>query len=189
MKLAFIDLETTGLDRQKNNIWQFGMQIVDSSDVRTVLDELNLAFRPISMEHCEDAALVKCNITREYLEQHPVSSKEAFDTIIMLLSKHCNRYNKADKLQFVAYNAVFDSDFLREFFKKHNDDYYGSWFWSPALCVMQAAAFRLMENRGSFPNFQLGTLCKAAGIAWDDNKAHDAMYDISATRELFLAIE
>lgn len=189
MKYAFADTETTGLDREKHNIWQFAMQIVDAGDVRTVLDELDLKFRPFSMEYCEDAAFAKCGITREYLEKLPMSSQEAFDTIIAFLAKHCNRYDKKNKLQLVAYNAAFDSDFIRAFFKKHNDDYYGSWFWTPSLCVMQGAAFRLKEHRDSFPNFQLGTLCKAASLPWDETKAHDALYDIRQTRELFLAIE
>jgi exonuclease I len=50
---------------------------------------------------------------------------------------------------------------------------------------MQAAAWLTQRVRGAFVNFQLGTVCTAAGIGWDETKAHDADYDIQKTVELF----
>jgi DNA polymerase III alpha subunit (gram-positive type) len=182
-KKCFIDVETTGTDRKLHNIFQIAGIIRDENDV--ILDEFNFKFKPFSLEHFEEMALTQTNVTIEELENLNMTSTEAYEALIQVLSKHCNRFNKKDKLLFVAYNAKFDDDFIREFFAKHDDKYYGSWFWAPPLCVMQMAMFFLMDHRGAFPNFKLGTLCECAGFKWDDTEAHDALYDIRMTMRLF----
>ena len=124
-------------------------------------------------------------MTVESLTDLEMSAREAYATLIEFLSRHCDRYNKADKMHFVGYNARFDYDFMREFFVKNGDSYFGSWFWNPPICVMQAAAWMTMRVRGALPNFKLETLCKCAELGWDVSGAHDANYDITQTLELF----
>jgi DNA polymerase III alpha subunit (gram-positive type) len=124
-------------------------------------------------------------MTLNVLSELPLSACVAYAKFIEFLSHHCDRYNKADKMHFVGYNAGFDSDFMREFFSKNGDQYFGSWFWNPPVCVMQAAAWMTMRVRGALPNFKLETLCKCAELGWDDTRAHDANYDITQTLELF----
>jgi DNA polymerase-3 subunit epsilon len=185
MKYLFLDLETTGTDRIKNNIWQIAGLITDGRDTGyKALDAFDFKFRPYpGMVELE--ALEKGRMTLEDLSAFPLSAEEVYQKFLKILAKHCNKFDKTDKLQIVAYNAGFDSEFLREFFTKSGDKFYGSWFWTPAICVMQAAANELAEHRAKLPNFQLKTLCLAAEIAWDDDKAHDAKYDIAKTFELF----
>ena len=88
-------------------------------------------------------------------------------------------------MHFIAYNAQFDSEFMREWWKKADDPYFGSLFWNPPICVMQAAAWFVQRVRGALPNFQLGTVCESAGVGWDESKAHNAEYDIQKTHELY----
>lgn len=182
-KKCFIDVETTGTVRKQHHIWQLAGEIVDVDN--TVLERFNFKFRPFSLEHIDLEAIAHSGITYDELYDLPMSSDEAFVEFQAILGRHCNKYDKNDKYQFVAYNANFDNEFLREWFSCYEDNFFGSWFFNPSICVMQAMAMFLLDVRHLIPNFKLGTLCECAGLGWDKSKAHDAMYDIEKTRELF----
>ena len=182
-KLFFLDVETTGLNSQYNEIFQISGIITDSK--LNVLEKHNWLFRPLSLEHVQPDALTKTRMTIETLSSLELTAQEAYKQFVECLSQHCDKFDKKDKLHFVAYNAKFDVEFIRAFFEKNGDQFFGSWFWNPPICVMQAAAWMTMRVRGALPNFKLETLCKCAELGWDESLAHDASYDISQTLELF----
>ena len=189
-KYCFIDTETTGLDRKEHNIFQISAVITDSK--LKEIDQINLRFKPHSCARIDPEACERTGLSIEEITEVEKTSLEAYNELIEFLSKHVDRYNKTDKLYFVAYNAPFDNDFMREFFLKHDDQYFGSWFWTPPLCVMQYAAWTITLGdtpqynlRSKMPNFKLETLCKIAELDWDDEKSHDANYDNHMTIKLF----
>lgn len=182
-KKCFIDTETTGVDRKLNHIFQISGCIEDTDG--SILEEFNLEFRPHSLESVSQEAFDKTGVTYEELASRETTAAMAYKAFVAILGRHCNKFDRADKMQFIAYNAGFDSDFLREFFLIHGDEYYGSWFFFPQICVCQAMGMFLLDHRSALPNFKLETLCQAAGFTWDETKAHDAMYDIAMTRKLF----
>ena len=182
-KMCFLDCETTGVDRKLHNIFQLSGIITDFE--LNELERFNFKFKPMSLDHVESGAMTITGMTIEQLESLEMTGPEAYSELCQVLSRHCNKYDKKDKMHFVAYNVGFDSEFVREFFIKNGDNYFGSWFWVPGICVMQAAAWFTQRVRGALTNFKLGTLCKSAEIDWDDNTAHDAMYDIEKTIQLF----
>lgn len=182
-KKCFIDVETTGLDPTNHNIFQISCIITDAH--LNVLETCDWSFRPYSLEHVQDAALIKTGVSMQDLENRKVTSRQVYEQLIEMLQRHCDRFDKLDKMHFVAYNARFDCEFIRSFFEKHNDAYFGSWFWNPPVCVMQAAAWLTMRVRGALPNFKLETLCKCAELGWDESLAHDASYDNSQSVKLF----
>lgn len=181
-RYCFIDTETTGTDPKKHEIYQLSAIITDVNFHE--LTKVDLKFRPDSLAH-ELSALEVGGITLDNLKSFKMSSKEAYETFVAVLANECDKFNKKDKMHFVAYNARFDADFVREFFKKNGDDYFGSWFWNPPLCVMSGAAWYAQRVRGAFPDFKLGTVCKCAELGWDQLQAHDALYDVRKTIELF----
>jgi DNA polymerase-3 subunit epsilon len=183
-KLCFIDTETTGLCSNDNNIFQISDKITDP-DANEILDQINLRFVPHSLENTDDGALEKTGYTLEELGSFPLSSPDAFKQFTDWLAIHVNRFDKKDKLQFLAYNAPFDVGFVRQWFLKNGDNYFGSFFWNPAICVMQATAWFVQSARPAFPNFQLGTICQCAELGWDEDSAHDADYDVAKTVELY----
>lgn len=180
---CFIDVETTGVDRKLNEIWQISGAIVDRTD--KVLERFDFKFMPFSLEHASDEALAHSGMTVAKLCELSGDPRKVYESLLEIFGKYCNKFDKNDKMQLIAYNSGFDSEFLREFWAKNNDNYFGSWFWTPAVCVMQMSAAFLIDVRGALPNFKLGTLCQSAGLGWDDSKAHDAAYDINQTIRLY----
>jgi DNA polymerase III alpha subunit (gram-positive type) len=183
-KHVFLDVETTGLHPQQHDIFQICAIVTDPQ--YNTLEKIDLKFRPFSLDDVSEEALTKTGMTLEGLAELPLSAREAYARFVEFLSRHCDRYNKADKMHFVGYNVRFDSDFMREFFTKNGDQYFGSWFWHPQICVMGMMTWLTQRVRGALPNFKLSTLCQCAEIEWDESKAHDAEYDIKKTMELFM---
>jgi DNA polymerase-3 subunit epsilon len=77
---------------------------------------------------------------------------------------------------------------LREFFLLQDDKYFGSWFWSNPLDVMDLATFYFLKHRHKLLNFKLVTVCDALDIELDDTHAHTAIFDIAATYKLYKKI-
>jgi DNA polymerase III epsilon subunit-like protein len=59
-----------------------------------------------------------------------------------------------------------------------------------ALCTKQRALWLFDEDKTLTPpaNFQLGTLCEYFGVELPPENAHDALFDVRATVELYRAM-
>lgn len=68
---------------------------------------------------------------------------------------------------------------------QNGDNYFGSWFWSDAIDVMVLAAQALMEQRPMMKDFKLRTVAEQLGIVIEEERLHDAMYDIYLTHEIY----
>ena len=180
---AFIDVETTGVDENLNEIHQLVTVIADHEGKYIAHQELKI--RPDNPDRVEQSALDVCNMTIDDLLANPLSQKEAFAEFTAFLQKHVDRFDKSDKLQFVAYNSDFDERFIRGFYRSNNDNYYGSYFYNPSICVMKFAAFYVADIRSTFANFKLQTVCRSFGIEFDEEAAHDALYDVKKTIHLY----
>jgi len=182
MKAFFFDLETTGLKFWKNGIHQMsGCIEVDG----TVKETFNYKVAPNPAAEIEDEALKVGNVTREQILAYP-PMKDIHGKLTDMLSKHCDKFDKTDKLFLIGYNnASFDNDFLRAFFKQCNDNYFGSWFWSSSIDVMVLASEALKNKRHTMIDFKLKTVARELGIAVDEGKLHDAAYDIELTRQIY----
>lgn len=183
IKTAFIDTETTGVNWQ-SGIHQLALIIdINGETVHEKVWEVNpdpsctIVDQALAVSGKSRAdlgsGLLEVNFYREFTNE---------------LNRHVGKFDKTDKLHFCAYNAKFDDDRLRDLFRRQKDNYYGSYFWNPVDCVMIHAGLRLKHIRHTLPDFKLGTVCKSLAIEWDDNAAHDALYDIRKTRELNYAL-
>jgi DNA polymerase-3 subunit epsilon len=74
---------------------------------------------------------------------------------------------------------------LRSWFVKNGDKYFGSWFWSNSLDVMVLATQKLLSKRAKMENFKLKTVAAEFGITIDEQRLHDAQYDIDLTRYIY----
>lgn len=180
-KIAWIDTETGGVNPDKNPLLQTAIEIFINEEM--IKSEIFYS-APFEGDIVEDEALEKNGFTREQINKFP-SPMITHIKIVKLLEKYVNRYNPLDKFIFAGYGARFDSDFMRAFFVKNGDNYFGSYFYSLPMDVMSFVAEGLLLGTVKpMKNFQLGTVCEQMGIDLGE-KAHDAMEDIRATRELY----
>ena len=108
---------------------------------------------------------------------------EGYREIESFLSKYINKYSKEDKFTPVGYNVGFDTRMLRQFFKKSGNKYYGAWIESRDVDVLSYIYYvRSLGVRFPVSNFKLSTMCDLFGI---NIKAHDAMSDTEAARDLY----
>ncbi|MDE2292827.1 MAG: 3'-5' exonuclease [Elusimicrobia bacterium] len=178
MKLFFADTETTGLDPVRNEAFQLAFIIeVDGK----VVCEKNIKLRPVRPETADAKALEVTQKTLKELAGYPPRA-DGFKELTETLAQYVDRYDKNDKLTWVGQNPEFDVRFVRQLFKEHGDNYFGSWFDSrPADLISLAVASRV-KGLINPENFKLGTLAAQFGIKFD---AHDALEDVRVTREVW----
>ena len=196
-KIIFIDVETTGVNPERNGLTQLSGCVQIDDEVKESFDYF---IRPFPKDEIEIAALEVTGFDRRQflLPDHPdylavdgqnfEDPRDIYDRMAAMLGKYVNQYDKTDKFQFVGYNAhSFDMPFMRRFWEKNGNRFFGSWFWYPCLDVMLIWAQILQPHRAELSNFKLATVAKHCGIKVDDTRLHDSQYDIEVTRELWLS--
>jgi len=188
IKLVFTDVETTGLDRNANGIVQIAGSVCFLNDDNSVEEKESFNFNvaPFPFDKVEDKALEVTGLTREQIAAYekPLNVYSKFAGVV---NKYCDKYNKQDKLFFVGYNARFDYDFMRTWFEKCGDKYFGSYFFSPPIDVMNIAIVNLIKKRHMLLNFKLGTVAEHYGIT-SEGMLHDADVDIELTKRIFIKL-
>lgn len=181
-KRLYIDVETCGTDPAKHSMHQLAALVeIDNK----VVEEIVLWITPEG--EIDNKALEVQKMTIETFDDpRYLPSAKSYEKLIGIMSAYVNRYKKEDKFHIVGYNChSFDTEFVRALFSANNDKYYGSWFWHPPIDVMLLWAEIIQRERHTLPNFKLMTLAKFLGIDVDESKAHEAMYDVNITRELY----
>lgn len=167
--LAFIDVETTGLDRDNHEIIELGAVVARIKDGEFVVtDELNLKIHPKNIEKAEPQAL-RINGYNEADWLFAVSLEDA----IKELAK------KTDGAVFVAHNVTFDYGFIESAFKKTNIENKMHYHRLDTISL----AFGILHNNDDIGKLSLRALCEKYGI--ENKKAHSAFADAYATYEVF----
>lgn len=182
MKLLYCDTETGGLNPVKNPLLQLA-GIIEIDGVEK--EVFNYMIQPGDMDIIDEKALEVNDLTMEQIMgfDPPARIHAEFK---MLMKQYVNPYDKRDKFHFIGYNSnSFDMPFIREFFKKQDDKFFGSWFFYPGIDVMLLTAHRLMGQRHLMENFKLHTVAKKMGISVEDTKLHEALYDVELTKKLY----
>ena len=176
-KILYFDTETTGLDPVKQDIIQIaGIIVIDG----IVQEEFEFKVKPFSFDNISQEALDVHGYNVENLKTFP-EPHEVHCQLIDIFSKYVDRYDTNDKFTPAGYNVHFDMDFLQQFFIKNNDVYFGSWMNWKKVDPLPLLHYLDFCGRISLPNYKLSTVCQHFGI---EIKAHDALGDIKATREL-----
>lgn len=181
-KLFFYDLETTGTRHWKNGIHQISGAIVIGGEKK---EEFNFKVKPNPQAIIEDEALEIAGVSRETIACYP-DMEVVYGQITKMLGKYVSKFNKTDKMHLAGFNnAPFDNQFFRAFFTQNRDNYFGSWFWSDTIDVMCLASQHLRSVRHTMENFKLKTVAAALGILVEEDKLHDALYDIYLTQKIY----
>ena len=188
MKMCYIDVECGSLDKQKGALLQMaGMIVINGLELET----FDYFIKPFPDDEVLDEALELNHITREQIESDPkfLEPMVAYKKFTKLLLKYVNKFDKKDKYFFIGYNShAFDSPFIRNWFAKCGDKFYGSYFFHPSIDVMLIGAYKLMKKRTEIPNFKLASLAEYLGITIKEEEMHNALTDIRVTRDILLKL-
>ena len=185
MKVIYIDTETTGLSPVVNGMIEIAALVeINGEVVDSILLEMNpnTYMKPI---HIDPTALEVNGRTTDEFANMP-SASEQFKVFLAFLNKWVDRFDKQDKFKVCGYNTQFDMGFIEAWFQDNGNAFYGAYFFRKDLDVF--ALVRHLTHFGAIvtEDEKLGTICEFFGIKHD--KAHTAMADIVATRELYLAL-
>jgi DNA polymerase-3 subunit epsilon len=168
--LAFIDIETTGFDVERQEIIEIGGVIVKQVDgVPTdVVDEFEIKITPQRIEEADPEALA-VNGYNEAAWMFAVSLEQG----MQLFSE------KTKDCVLVAHNVAFDYSFLAKAFSTTGVK--DQMFYAKIDTISFALA-KLGDNP-EVTRFSLGFLCDYFGI--ENERAHTALADARATFEVY----
>jgi len=164
--LAFIDIETTGLNIIKHEIIEIGCVIADQK--LEILEEFELKIKPERIENADKTAL-KINHYNSENWESACELKEAMKTLL----------EKTKDCIMVGQNVAFDVSFLEYNFAKlglNNMMHYHK------LDTISIAWAKLNKEK-DFEHFSLREMCKCFDIK--NENPHSALSDARATFELY----
>ena len=172
--LAFVDIETTGLDARINEIIEIAVvrvrQIWNEGEKPKFekISEWSAKIKPERLYSVDPAALrVNGYIASDWTES--ILLKDALEIFV----------EKTEGAIMVAHNVAFDSNFIEENFARFNIKNKMHYHRLDTVSL----AFGLLHNIPEVGRFSLGELCKYFGIV--NEKAHSALFDARADFELF----
>jgi len=164
--LAFIDIETTGLDVLKHEIIEIGC-VLATPELK-IIEEFELKIKP---ERIEDAEPVSLKISHydALLWEKASTLKKA----MTILSK------KTKDFIMVGQNVAFDSSFLEHAFAKTNVINSMHYHRLDTISI----AWAKLHLDPTLERFSLREMCERFGIK--NEHAHTALSDARATFELY----
>jgi DNA polymerase-3 subunit epsilon len=188
MKTVFFDLETTGIEPQKAAVIQIGAILdVDGKEV----DNLNIKLKPHLGAHVDQRALDVTGLTMEQLmyDEERLEFREGYWKFMEFCGfKPGQRVYTRHRIHRAGYNILgFDNSFLQILGERSGDQYtYAKFHW-PGIDVASIACAALRGRRQDMQDFKLMTVASFMDIGVD-GQAHDALFDVRVTRDLYYAL-
>ena len=186
LKILWLDVETTGLNPKENDI----VQIAGIVDIDTIPgEEFNYFMQPFSFENISHEALNINGFTIDQLRtfEEPIN---VYRKLISIFEQFVDKFDRNDKMFIAGQNPGFDRDFLKEWFVKNDDKYFGSWFdyHIVDLCAFSLAfhikgIIDLHNPKTGRISVRLTNVANAFGL--EQKTPHNALDDIRLTREIF----
>ena len=187
MKTIFIDVETTGLDCYKNSIIEMAAIYEDGEKEEEIF---HAYCKPDTLPEAFEVIEQLTGITWDLLEKHGLPENVFYNKFISWLDSLIDKFEKKDKAVFCAYNAAFDNSFVRQLFKRNNNNFFGSYFFPGSLDIMAALELAIRKDKiGIPPSFKNADVAKFLNIEVDEALTHSALYDISLSKKVLEKIE
>lgn len=183
MRFLWIDTETTGLEVTDSAAFEVAMILVDSGKF---ICSRCFFLNPLSetIKYHEEAGKVH-GYSENDIRSFPAESEQVQKIASFLKDARelwMKDGSKTEKMIVVGYNVGFDIKHLKALLER-NGFYYGDYFSDVVadvfLQVKKAGEMRILPY---LKNRKLATVAEHLGI--DIGKAHDALSDIKATREV-----
>ncbi|MDP2904455.1 MAG: ribonuclease T [Methylovulum sp.] len=178
---VIVDIETAGFNAKKNALLEIAAVIVEfnSSGDLEITERYSTHVIPFKNSELDEAALKFNGIDPHHPFRMAIDEKEALELLFKPI-RHAIKRNNCTRAILVGHNPAFDMAFLN------------------------AAIHRTQIKRSPFHPFSsfdtatlgglayqqtvLAKIAQAAGLEWDNEKAHSALYDAEKTAELFCMI-
>ncbi len=178
---VIVDIETAGFNPDKNPLLEIAAVIVEFDDQGnlTPTEAHSAHILPFANSVLDEAALKFNGIDPHHPFRLAIDEKEALSKLFKPIKKAVKR-NQCTRAILVGHNPAFDISFLN------------------------AAIRRTQHKRSPFHPFStfdtatlgglaygqtvLAKIAAAAGLSWDSEKAHSALYDAQQTAKIFCAI-
>ncbi len=176
-----IDVETGGFNAQTDALLEIAAVIIEMDDAGNVYPghSVHQHVKPFEGANIEKSALEFTGIDPYHPFRMAVSETSALTEIFQPVRKAIKE-TECKRAILVGHNAFFDHDFLKAALArtgiKRNP-------FHPFSCFDTATLSGLAVGQTV-----LAKACEAAGIAFDQNEAHSAIYDTQKTAELFCYI-
>jgi len=175
----YLDTETTGLDAKTCGLWQVA-GIIEVNGER--VHDFDLKFRPFDGAEIQDGALEVSPFNSEAeMRKFPNTDAEAFNAFLSILREHVDQYDRSQKFTLCGYNVAFDDNFIREWFIRNGDNWFGSFISPYKIDIYTLIALLHGDDRIPVAKLKLGDIAEHLNIHID---AHDAASDIEATYEI-----
>lgn len=192
-KRIFLDVETTGLWESKHAIHQFaGIIEVDGK----IVDSFDLKMRPwdgavidVDKKTGMQIPMMVSGISEETLRAYPEPSVQVLK-FISICEKYIDLNDPKDRFFLIAYNAEFDTKFVRMMMMKFGQgnpfQRFGKIFRNSSICARVTSMVALEDRITELKDHKLGSVAEAFGLK-PEGALHDAMTDIKLTRDVFYA--
>ncbi len=177
-----IDIETAGFNAKKNPLLEIAAVIVepDPQGFLHITEKHTSNIIPFMNSELDEAALKFNGIADPY---HPfrmaVEEKDALNKIFKPVKIAVKR-NECNRAILVGHNPAFDINFLNAAIDRTKIKRSP---FHPFSCFDTATLGGL-----AYGQTVLAKVAQAAGLEWDKEKAHSALYDAEKTAELFCMI-
>jgi len=184
LKILWLDTETTGLDARRHDV----IQIAGILDIDTIAGEkFNYYVQPFNWDVITEEATSIHGFTRDTLKTFE-PPQVVHQRLIGILEAYINKYDPTDKLFIAGQNPSFDLDFLKGFWEKNDDPYFGSWFnYRKIDLATVSVLFKIKGIIDPTTNgkFSVSLAAVAAAFGLEQKEPHNALDDVRLVRKIF----
>lgn len=178
---VIVDIETAGFDAKKNPLLEIAAVIVeyDEGEQLQITESHAAHIIPFENSILEQSALKFTGIDPYHPFRMAVAEKDALHKLFLPI-KHAVKRNKCTRAILVGHNPNFDINFLNAAINRTRIKRSP---FHPFSTFDTATLGGLM-----YKQTVLAKIGKAAGMEWDNEQAHSALYDAKQTAEIFCNI-
>ena len=175
-----VDIETSGFDANRHGILEIAAVTFEFLNGELVIDQrLRWAVRPFAAAAIDQASLKITGIDLDDHDRGAIGEKNALTEMFKVVRKAVKRHG-CQRAILLAHNAAFDASFLRravERTKVKRDPFH-------PFSTLDTASIAAV----AYGHTVLSEACARAGIPYEKDKAHSALYDAERCALLFCKV-